>query len=100
ALIGNFETLALISGGAICLLFAAVAVAAWRAQARDLRRAGEPFRLPGGSWPMPLLAVAVMAAILATMSLAQWLAIVVSLLALVALYAVLALRRRAAGAAR
>ncbi|MBN7135529.1 hypothetical protein A7A76_12260 [Lysobacter enzymogenes] len=100
ALIGNFETLALISGGAICLLFAAVAVAAWRAQARDLRGAGEPFRLPGGSWPMPLLAVAVMAAILATMSLAQWLAIAVSLLALVALYAVLALRRRAAGAAR
>lgn len=100
ALIGNFETLALISGGAICLLFAAVSVAAWRAQARDLRGAGEPFRLPGGSWPMPLLAVAVMAAILATMTLAQWLAILVSLLALVALYAVLALRRRAAGAAR
>ncbi|SDZ09218.1 Amino acid transporter [Lysobacter sp. yr284] len=96
ALIGNFETLALISGGAICLLFAAVAVAAWRAQARDLRGPGEPFRLPGGAWPMPLLAVAVMAAILATMSAAQWLAIAVSLLALVAVYAVLALRRRGA----
>ncbi|WP_394538898.1 APC family permease [Lysobacter enzymogenes] len=96
ALIGNFETLALISGGAICLLFAAVAVAAWRAQARDLRGPGEPFRLPGGAWPMPLLAVAVMAAILATMSAAQWLAIALSLLALVALYAVLALRRRGA----
>ncbi|ROU08746.1 APC family permease [Lysobacter enzymogenes] len=96
ALIGNFESLALISGGAICLLFAAVAVAAWRAQARDLRGPGEPFRLPGGAWPMPLLAVAVMAAVLATMSAAQWLAIAVSLLALVAVYAVLALRRRGA----
>lgn len=45
---------------------------------------------------MPLLAVAVMAAVLATMSAAQWLAIAVSLLALVAVYAVLALRRRGA----
>ncbi|MFD1298387.1 APC family permease [Lysobacter gummosus] len=96
ALIGNFETLALISGGATCLLFAAVSVAAWRAQALDLRGAGEPFRLPGGSWPMPLLAVAIMAAILATMTPAQWVAIVVSLIVLVALYGVLSLRRRRA----
>jgi APA family basic amino acid/polyamine antiporter len=96
ALIGNFETLALISGGAICLLFAAVSVAAWRAQALDLRGAGEPFRLPGGSWPMPLLAVAIMVAILATMTPAQWAAIVVSLIVLVALYGVLTLRRRRA----
>jgi APA family basic amino acid/polyamine antiporter len=94
ALIGNFETLALISGGAICLLFAAVSIAAWRAQARDLRGAGEPFRMPGGSWPMPLLAVLTMAAILATMTAEQWGAIVASLVVLVAVYGLLALRRR------
>lgn len=94
AWIGNFETLALISGGAICLLFAAVSVAAWRAQALNLRGAGEPFRLPGGSWPMPLLAVAIMLAILATMTAQQWVAIGVSLIVLVAVYGLLALRRR------
>ncbi|MBX9400944.1 APC family permease [Lysobacter sp. BMK333-48F3] len=96
ALAGNFETLALISGGAICLLFLAVSVAAWRAETLDLRGAGAPFRLPGGRWPMPLLATAIMAAVLATMSAAQWAAIAVSLLALVGVYGLLALRRRGA----
>ena len=40
AVAGSFETLALISGGAICLVFAAVAVSAWRAQQLDLRGHG------------------------------------------------------------
>ncbi|WP_363799763.1 APC family permease [Lysobacter firmicutimachus] len=96
ALAGNFETLALISGGAICLLFLAVSVAAWRAETLDLRGAGAPFRLPGGRWPVPALATAIMAAVLATMSAAQWAAIAVSLLALVGVYGLLALRRRGA----
>lgn len=99
ALVGNFETLALISGGAICLLFAAVSIAAWRAEARDLRGAGEPFRLPGGRWPMPLLATLTMAAILATMSAREWAAIWVSLIVLIGVYAVLAWRRRGVAAA-
>lgn len=94
AWIGNFETLALISGGAICLLFAAVSIAAWRAQALDLRGPGEPFAMPGGAWAMPSLAVLTMAAILATMTRAQWSAIAASLVLLVALYGVLRLLRR------
>lgn len=94
AWMGNFETLALISGGAICLLFAAVSIAAWRAQALDLRGPGEPFAMPGGAWAMPALAVLTMAAILATMTHAQWTAIAASLAVLVALYGVLRVLRR------
>ncbi|MGO1001807.1 APC family permease [Lysobacter sp. CA196] len=94
AWIGNFETLALISGGAICLLFAAVSIAAWRAQALDLRGPGEPFVMPGGAWTMPALAVLTMAAILATMTRAQWTAIAASLVLLVALYGLLRVLRR------
>ncbi|MGN7919065.1 APC family permease [Lysobacter sp. 22409] len=94
AWMGNFETLALISGGAICLLFAAVSIAAWRAQAVDLRGPGEPFAMPGGAWVMPALAVLTMVAILATMTRAQWAAIAASLAVLVALYGVLRVLRR------
>lgn len=95
ALAGSFETLALISGGAICLVYVAVSLAAWRAQATGLRERGEPFVLPGGAL-VPALAVATMVAILATLSRVEWSAIAVSLAALVAVYAVLtALRRRA-----
>lgn len=92
ALGGSFEALALVSGGAICLLFAVVAVSAWRAQARGLRGGGTPFVLPGGG-AIPLLAVATMAAILATLSLREWAAIALSLALLVALYAALAWTR-------
>ena len=93
---GSFETLALISGGAICLVFAAVAAAAWRTQRMDLRGHGEPWVLPGGA-VVPVLAVLTMAAILATMSAREWLAIALSLTTLVVVYAVLAaLRGRSA----
>lgn len=92
ALAGTFETLALISGGAICLVFAAVSVAAWRAQHLDLRGHGQPLVLPGG--PMvPLLATLTMVAILTTLTSKEWLAIAVSLTALIVVYAVLAAKR-------
>ncbi|MFC0676356.1 APC family permease [Lysobacter korlensis] len=94
ALAGSFEALALVSGGAICLLFIAVALSAWRAQARGLRGAGEPFVLPGGP-AIPLLVIVTMAAILATLSAREWGAIGVSLVVLGAIYAALVgLRRR------
>ncbi|MBF6023306.1 APC family permease [Lysobacter niastensis] len=92
ALGGSFETLALISGGAICLVFAAVSLAAWRAQRLDLRGHGEPLVLPGGPL-VPGLAALTMAAILTTLTSKEWLAIAVSLSALVVIYAVLAARR-------
>ncbi len=93
AIAGSFDTLALISGGAICLVYGLVSVAAWRAQRRDLRERGEPFVLRGGPL-IPLLAVMAMATIVATLTGKEWLAIGVALAALVAVYAGLAWRRR------
>jgi APA family basic amino acid/polyamine antiporter len=93
ALVGNFDTLALISGGAICLVYGLVSLAAWRAQRRDLRERGEPFVLPGGGL-IPLFAVAAMVLIVATLTTREWSAIGIALTVLVAVYAVLAANRR------
>ena len=96
ALVGNFDTLALISGGAICLVYGLVSAAAWRAQRRDLRERGTPFVLPGGV-AIPLLAVVAMMLIVATLSAQEWSAIGIALVVLVAVYGGLhGLRRRRA----
>ncbi|KQZ57454.1 MULTISPECIES: APC family permease [unclassified Lysobacter] len=96
AMAGSFETLALISGGAICLVFAAVSIAAWRAQRMDLRARGEPFVLPGGA-TVPLIAVLTMVAILATLTSREWGAIAASLALLMLVYAGLRVWRGRAG---
>lgn len=97
ALGGSFDKLALISGGAICLTYAFVAAAAWRAQSRDLRDGdATPFRLPGG-FALPLISLAAMAAIVATLKPDEWAAIGIALAALVLVYGALRLRARAQG---
>jgi APA family basic amino acid/polyamine antiporter len=96
AIAGSFDPLALISGGAICLVYALVGLAAWRAQSLDVRERGDrPFNLPGGAL-IPFVSVAAMAAIVTTLSALEWAAIGVALALLVALYAFLRVRRRGA----
>jgi basic amino acid/polyamine antiporter, APA family len=93
ALGGEFDTLALISGGAICLMYGFVSVAAWRAQRIDLRDGDSmPFRLPGGAI-VPLVSFVAMVAIVTTLKPDEWLAIGIALAALVAVYAVLRMVR-------
>lgn len=87
ALGGTFDALALISGGAICLVYVLVSLAAWRGQKLDLRERGEPFVLRGGPL-LPLLAVVAMGLIVTTLSGREWLAIGVALAGLVLVYAV------------
>lgn len=88
ALGGTFDALALISGGAICLVYALVGLAAWRGQKTDLReRGGEPFVLWGGPL-VPLLAVVAMGLIVTTLTGKEWLAIGVALAGLGVVYAV------------
>lgn len=88
AVVGNFEALALISGGANCLIYLGVSLATWFAQKRDLRCGGAPFVLPGGAL-IPAIASLAMLAILMTLSRAEWMAIALALSALVALYVML-----------
>ncbi len=86
ALVGNFEALALVSGGANCLIYLGVSVATWIAQKRDLRSGGAPFVLPGGAL-IPAISGTAMIAIVATLTRAEWTAIGVALLVLVLIYA-------------
>src|SRR5690606_13098177 len=95
AVVGNFEALALVSGGANCLIYLGVSLATGVAQKRDVRSAGKPFVLPGGAL-VPAISSLAMIAILATLSRAEWLAIGIALLILVLVYAALVRRRRAA----
>jgi basic amino acid/polyamine antiporter, APA family len=93
AIAGNFDALALISGGAICLVYGLVALAAWRAQRRDLRERGDnPFVLPGGAL-VSVLALLAMLAIVTTLTSKEWMAIGIALAVLVVVYAVLHARR-------
>ncbi|MCC7247065.1 MAG: APC family permease [Lysobacter sp.] len=98
ALGGTFDTLALISGGAICLTYGFVALAAWRAQRIDLRQDdAPPFVLPGGAL-IPAISLLAMLAITATLNAQEWTAIGIALALLVATYLVLrAVRRDRAG---
>lgn len=93
ALGGTFDALALISGGAICLVYALVSLAAWRGQRIGLRERGEPFVLWGGPL-VPLLAVVAMLLIVTTLTGKEWLAIGIALVALVATYGMLRVVRR------
>jgi amino acid transporter len=93
ALGGDFQSLALISGGAICLVYVGVSLAAWQLQRRGHADHGAPMALPGGP-VVPLLAAGAMLAILATLKPEEWRAIGWSLAAIVGLYAVLVLLRR------
>jgi amino acid transporter len=78
ALGGSFDTLALISGGAICLTYGMASLAAWRAQRIDLRERGEPFVMPGGP-VIPLVSFVAMAAIVTTLKYEEWRAIGIAL---------------------
>lgn len=97
ALGGTFDALALISGGAICLTYGFVALAAWRAQRIDLRQDdAPPFVLPGGAL-IPAVSLLAMLAITATLTAQEWTAIGIALAALVTVYfALRALRHRRA----
>lgn len=92
AAFADFEALALVSGGANCLIYLAVCVAAGVAQQRGLVSDGKPFNLPGG-WAIPVVSALGMVAVLGTLSRQEWLAIGVALVVLVLIYLGLRLRR-------
>jgi len=84
AITGRFERLALMSNVAVLTLYFLCALAAFRLVATDVRREGEPFRLPGER-VVPFLACAAIAWVLssATRDEVQVTAIVVAIASLV-----------------
>ncbi len=85
---GDFVSLAAVSGGAICLVYVAVAAAAWRLQAQDRADRGMPLTLPGGAL-LPIVAACAMLAVLGTLGEMQWRAIGWSLAIIMGIWAVL-----------
>ena len=77
-ILGSFRALALMAGGAFCLVYLGCSAAAWQLQRRNIREHGTPFVLWGGP-AIPLIACSTMILILATLARAEWQAIGLSL---------------------
>ena len=90
---GSFTVLALVSGGAFCLVYIAVCAAAWRLQRTNFGGATAPFRIPGGP-VIPLMGIAGLLVILTTLERKEWVAIGCAALSLGAFYAARSWPRR------
>ncbi len=82
---GTFTELALVSGGAFCLVYIGVCAAAWRLQRDDRVDTSVPFRLRGGPL-IPAVGITALVGVLATLRRAEWIAIGSALVALMILY--------------
>ncbi|MBS0612101.1 MAG: APC family permease [Proteobacteria bacterium] len=87
AIVGSFSALALVSGGAFCFVYIGCAAAAWALQRRDYRQTRAPLVLPGGIL-IPAAGIAGFAALLSSLKLREWLAILAALAVICAWYAV------------
>jgi amino acid transporter len=92
AIVGDFVGLALISGGAVCVVYLAVCAAAWWLQRCDARGEGTPYRLVGGLL-IPLVGSVGLGLVLSTLQPKEWLAIGYALLAIMIIYAIVRVAR-------
>lgn len=83
---GTFTGLALISGGAFCIVYIACCAAAARLQWTGRSETQSPLRLPGGP-AIPIIGICSLLFVLAGLTRTEWLAIGWTLLVLIALYA-------------
>lgn len=94
----GFTALALVAGGAFCMVYLGGCAAAWQLQRRGagLDEGGSagaaPFVLPGGGL-IPLLGIVALLAVLTTLSAPEWRAIGITVFAVGLLYLVARVRR-------
>lgn len=97
---GSFERLALIANGSVLLVYAACCVATADLRRRDVRSAvgaetgGVPFEVPAAG-VVPWLALGIIIGLLATLQLAEWAAVVATVVVAGLVYAIARWRRRA-----
>jgi amino acid transporter len=82
---GRFEQLAIIANGSVLLVYAACCFATVELRRRDVRAGGAPFRIAGAR-VIPWLALAVILALLATLTTAEWLGVLAVLAIAVPIY--------------
>jgi basic amino acid/polyamine antiporter, APA family len=96
---GSFESLAIIANGSILLVYAACCVAVMQLRRMDVQSGGTPFRIPFAA-AIPVLALAIIACLLATLTADEWKALLVVLgVAIVVYVSSLASRRASRRAA-
>jgi amino acid transporter len=83
---GSFEWLVIIANGAVLLVYAACCLAVVELRRRDVRESGTPFRIPSLSL-VPWLALAVIIALLSTLQLKEWIAVLSAVAGAALLYA-------------
>jgi L-asparagine transporter-like permease len=83
AVSSGFEKLAILANLATLLLYAGCCLAAWQLRRKDVRAGGIPFRVPAAG-VVPVLAVAVIAYMLVSITWQEW-AVVGAVLAAAAL---------------
>jgi amino acid transporter len=82
---GSFKTLALLSGGTMCLVYMTCCGAAWQLQRTNAGENARPFRLACGP-AIPAIGILGMAFIVATLQRAEWIAMGCTALAVSGLY--------------
>jgi len=95
ALTGSFEWLAVVATGGVLLVYAACCLAAVELRRRDIRAGGTPFQVPGAR-VIPWLALAVIASLLTSLQLKEWVGVLVAVGVAVLVYAASRGRRTAA----
>jgi basic amino acid/polyamine antiporter, APA family len=90
---GSFAALALVSGGAFCLVYIGCCAAAWQLQRQNVGAESTPVRLHGGAL-IPLTAIAALLGILSTLQRAEWIAMGGVSVAIGCLYAAVLWTRR------
>ena len=85
AISGTFESLAILSNIAALLLYLLCSAAAFELRRRDVREAGEPYRIPGGA-AVPVLSILVILFLLSNATLAEMRSIGIALVIAAVLY--------------
>jgi amino acid transporter len=92
AVSGSFERLAIIANGSVLLVYAACCLATVELRRRDVRSGGTPFSVPAARL-VPWVALAVIVALLSTLQVGEWIAVLAVVVAAAMVYALARWRR-------
>ena len=95
ALTSGFEALVILANLSVLVVYFACCVASWELRRRDVRGAGEPFRVPGGA-AAPILACVVIVGLVSSITAREWASLAVVTAAAIAVFLATRARRHVA----